>query len=387
MSFTLEKRSADAYFPRSPGSVLLTGQKLGLVYNKYKSKKLFGKDVVRTNLVFAHGTGMNKSMWHYHIKKLYEISEKSGGKWNLDAVISIDAVGHGDSAVLNKEKLGWICKWEEHGKDLIAVLQHEQATSGDFQNNLVSRNIAIGHSYGGYQVILAAHHDFNYFDSIISIEPVIHGATENFERFQKLFGKLSAFLLDDFDTQEEFDRYFKKMSSFKSWDPRVRDDVLKDELVIENDEETGDLKYRCKTAAYNQIVTYLGAIYSLKLGMEVLPLLKVPILHVIGKKATWNAPESVPFIRNAIPAQLLDTVDIEEGEHLVPGERPDEVIDIISNYIQKRAGAFLDERDQFIEWKLRNQPEEIKSSQYDLLRDGKFDQVAAFPAIEVVSKL
>lgn len=386
MSYILEKRSADAHSPRSPGSVLLTGQKLGVVYHKYKSTRTFAKNDLTVNLVFAHGTGMNKSMWRYHIERLYELSEKSGGKWNLDAVVAIDAVGHGDSAVLNRGKLGWVCKWDENAKDIIAVLKHEQATTGDFQNNFLSRTIGIGHSYGGYQILLAAHHDPYHFDSIVPIEPVIYGTLASTDRFTRIFKKLTAFILDDFDTQEEFDRYFTEMALFKTWDKRVQSDVLKDELTIEKDAE-GELKFRSKTAAFNQIVTYLGAAYSLKLGMGILPFLKVPVLHVVGSKAQWNPPGTVSFIRDAIPSELLDTADIPEGEHLVPGERPDEVIEIIESYIQKRVKSYVDERATFIETQYPNQAEKIKDSQHELIYGGEFTKISGFREFEIISKL
>lgn len=56
-------------------------------------------------LVFTHGTGFHKEQWEPTIEHLFELQAKNGAKHKIREAWSIDAPNHGDSAVLNEEKL------------------------------------------------------------------------------------------------------------------------------------------------------------------------------------------------------------------------------------------------------------------------------------------
>lgn len=369
MSYTLEKKVTKAYSPRASGSTNLASDTLDLVYLKYKTSRTPPKDTVRINLVFAHGTGMNKSIWKYHIDKLFTLSSNSS--WFLDSVVSVDAVGHGDSARVNDGKLGPIAYWEEGGKDLLEVIKNEQK-SGDFYNNFQSRNILIGHSAGGHQAFMAGFHDPNLVDSVVPIEAVLYTHEKYIDKFIKIFTKISVMIIDEFDSIDDFDEYFQSFSFFKTLDPKILRDFMDDELYITTNDD-GEIKYKAKSNKFNQMATYLSAGFSLKSAVPCLDLIRVPVCHVIATKGKWNPPDSIPYIREHIPKEfLVKTVDIPVGEHLTIAEHPEPTIELIEDFIKLRLESFKEVLKQDPELNLKGDRQKVHEAQYEALFEGKF---------------
>lgn len=365
--YTLEKKTTDAAFPRGPGSTILSTDRLKVVYNKYlNTKGTISKDKIKINLIFAHGTGMNKSLWNYHIKKLFEHSQ-SASTWVLNSVLSIDAIGHGDSSLLNEGKIGWVYKWEDGGKDIIQVLKHEQQSTSEFVNNATTKNILIGHSLGGYLAVIAGFYEPSLFDTIIPIEGVLYMDPKTDGRFLGIFSKLSSILIDKFNSEKEYNEYFTKFSIYKSFHPEVLKDFMEDEKATFIDPETKETKFMTKASTPNQMTTYYSARISIPLVMAIFPQIKVPIVHVIGKNATWNPPESITFVRDAVPKEyLLDAIDIPDAEHLVNGDKPDVIVKIIEDTIKKRVATAIENRPNDPEVKYGGNKSKILKSQWDL---------------------
>jgi hypothetical protein len=55
-------------------------------------------------LVFTHGVGQHKEHWEPVIERIYE-SEQGKGGFAIREAWSVDCPNHGDSAILNEEKL------------------------------------------------------------------------------------------------------------------------------------------------------------------------------------------------------------------------------------------------------------------------------------------
>lgn len=383
MSFSVEKKTTLAHPFRAPGSTLISSDQsnLKIVYNKYKTRSPLPNSTnqLRYNFIFCHGTGFNKSIWKYHISKLYQLSQSLQVPWFLDSVIAIDMVGHGDSSLENQGKLGTIFRWDDGAKDVIAIIKHEIATTGDFQNNLESRNLIIGHSMGGFNSLYATFLEPSLFDAVIPIEAVIYGAPGGLEKFSKTFSKISKLLIDTFDSKDDINFFFKEFSFFKNMQDQVSDDFINDEVYEIKDKESGEIKYKLKCNTPHQMAAYYGAFMSIPFGMFAIPHIRVPICHVIGSKGVWNPPESITWIRGAINKEFLaGKVDVPKGEHLLNVELPDETIDIIQNFTTERTRAFIEARNNLPEVKLNNNKEAIAKEQFQNLIDLKFDQVNGY---------
>ena len=73
-----------------------------------------------------------------------------------------------------------------------------------------------------------------------------------------------------------------KIFIFKNMQSQVSDDFINGEIYeIEQD---GEIKYKLKCNTSHQMAAYYGAFMSISYIMLALPLIRVPICHVIGEK-------------------------------------------------------------------------------------------------------
>lgn len=382
MSFTLEKKLTRAHPTRAQGSTLLAkdAENLTIVYNKYKSNcpRPNPQSQLTYNLVFCHGTGFNKSIWNYHIKKLFQLSQSLQVPCFLDTVVSIDAIGHGDSSLANAEKLGPVCTWDDGARDVIEVVENEIRTTGDLKNDADARTVIIGHSMGGFMAIYAAYLESSLFDSVIAIEPVLYASPDSAEKYMKLFKKISGFILDTFDTEQDAKYFFEKFSFTKLHNPEVLNDYMADEIYKTKDEE-GKVVYKIKCIKNLQIAAYLGSMMSLPKGMLAFPALRVPFLHVVGTKAKWNPPESTAWIRGSIdPKFFAGGIDIPDGEHLVNGEKPDEVVAVIKDFLTKRNEDYEKERLNTPEVVLKEDKQGLREQEFGKLLKGDLADIHGY---------
>lgn len=339
MSYVLEKRQCAAHFPRAPSLTVLPTDQLSLVYNKYKTTRDPKPDTVRFNFVFAHGTGMNKMVWHYHIKKLYSHAEQNG--WFLDTCISVDAISHGDSALLNQGKIGKIYRWDEGGKDLIAAVRAEIASSGDLVPLPTNKIIVVGHSLGGNSAVMAGFYEPSMFDVTVPVDAVLYSEEAMRARFTKVFKKIAGLLLDEFDSPEEVNEFYYDFSFYNTMKPEIIKDFSEDEVypVVHED---GLVTYKTKADKFAQMATYLGSAYSLFFTMRAIELYRCNMCHVTGKQATWNPPQAAKWVRANIPQErLVKTADID-GTHLVHGDNPDGFVQVLTELVSDRHAAAVD---------------------------------------------
>ncbi|KAJ9101310.1 hypothetical protein QFC19_005280 [Naganishia cerealis] len=365
MSFTKELKVTDAAYPRHPGGSLLVGQRLKICYNKYTANYAIPENQIAINLIFAHGTGMNKSLWNYHITKLFEIGAKSS-TWKLATVVSVDAVNHGDSAIANQGKLGWSYHWPDFGRDIVLVVKHEQKLwAQTLENGISTRNIVIGHSFGGYGAAYASFLEPQLFDSLVLIEPVVYyNPDPKYQtKYAAIFRKIATMLLDTFDSMEDYETFFKKFSFYMNFHPSVLKDLMDDELYTVIDPESGETKYKTKTSVESQVSVYIP----------------IPLTHIVGAAAKWNPPESVPSIRKNL-GNLWKTYDIEKGEHLVNGELPDETVGAIAEHISGRVDAVIRNKDYIPDLQYNHDPKKVFEAQYAKVLDGQIAESTTFEA-------
>lgn len=361
----VEKKIVTAAWPRGAGSALNAGDRLKVVYLKFTPQELVPEGVTAVNFIFAHGTGMNKSLWKPHIQAILDRSRNSS-TWKVGAIVAIDAVNHGDSGLLNRGKLSYAFDWRDGAKDIIEVVRNEISTTGDFAPSAYSRNILVGHSFGGFQVAHAAVLEPTLFDSCVSIEPVIYIEDGMAEMFRAIMKKVARMLKDDFASKQEAVDYFTKNSFYKVMDPKVLECYYSDELVFEEG------KYKTKATKMAQLSTYFTATYSVPLGMKVLGLMEIPMLHVIGENAVWNHPLTADWVKGQIPLHLLEQATMS-GEHLCHATHWQECVDIITGYADRRVQSIEENRAEFPEVKFKESPEKLVGSMFELVAEGDND--------------
>lgn len=369
--FKVEKKVTDAHFPRIKGATTSIDDKLKIVYNKFTNVSPLAADKIRINLVFNHGTGMNRFIWNYYIEQLYAYAQNQPD-WYLGSVISYDDVSHGDSAMINREKLGWAYSWFDGGKDLVKIVKHENDTCNDFLNNRLSRNILIGHSLGGHQVTMAGFIEPELFDTLIIVEPVLFGQKKLFPTFLRRSLKIAEVTIDEFPTFERYKKYEEKYSFLKDLHPRILKDFVDNEFYEVYDPATQTTKYRTKADKIGQMATYLSSYEALPKSMAVLSHIDCKICFVYGEKAAWNPPGTIEFITSSIkPENLLETHSVKNGSHLINVEQPDDILKIIKGVLTKRTQTANALKDQYPEIVYNGDRKKIIELQYKLMQQGK----------------
>lgn len=360
---------AAAAFPRTVGTTALPSDRLRVVYHKYTSTTSPPHGATVINLIFAHGTGMNKSVWTVHIKKLFELSKRTG--WKLGAVISLDHVSHGDSALLNRSYLGWTSSWIDASQDLIAVVKHEMETCGDFVPSAFSRNIVIGHSMGGFVAAYAGYLQPSLFDSIIAVEPVLVYDASFTPIFTKRVKRILLILKEEFASKEEAMDWFNSKSFYNKMEPEALDEFAADEITCENG------RVFLKTSIQSQVASYLSVILNVEAGQSALQYIRIPFFHIVGSTALWNPPEAVDFIRSLIPSNLLETADLD-GEHLVHVTNVKDTVDLIASFINRRASFLSENRLNFPEVKFENDRQAIVKHKWAEVLNGDIQKSVSF---------
>lgn len=366
MSYKTEKVITDAQFPRLPGGALPSGTKLKLVYNRFTNNSQPDKNKIQINLVFSHGTGMNKEVWSYYVRTLFAANDNYK-LWQLNTIIARDAVNHGDSAILNGDRLGFDYPWDQGGKDIVAVIKNE-ISQGTIQVNDKSKIILIGHSLGGSESIFAGFYAPTLIDSVISIEPVTYGDEASMKKFGKILGKMRNLIIDKFDSEDDFDTYYKEFSFYKVFTPEILKDFVSSEKV-----DNKDGTFSSKASAYSQLATYFGAMKSVPLLMSLLPHYRIPLCHVVGSEATWSPPEVVPYTKECVSESLLEQHSIEGGDHLVNGQKPDECIALIKKYVTGR----VDKVDTEINAKLENRFAGNRNDMFETFINDSLKEIAS----------
>ncbi|VVT54521.1 uncharacterized protein SAPINGB_P004117 [Magnusiomyces paraingens] len=356
---TVEKRIIDGHFPRfNRTSTIKPFDKLQVVYNVYtderpgKQAKVSPEEQV--HLVFLHATGFTKESWEYWIEMFYE---KYGPQ--LGTVISVDAVNHGESYILNEHKLGLTCSWEDSARDVLRILAAQ---------NITSNAILIGHSMGGGTALHAAAFERRVIDSVISIEPVayfnhdLHKFKKGRETWVGFLTKLNKYIKDTFASEEEYAQYLKKGGVGRTVHPRILEDLIRSGFVKRDD---GSILAIPPRGA--QITSYASSNFTTLYLRDQLKTIDCAVCHVIGSAATWNPPESVEAIRGALPNVV--GVDIPDGQHLVPMERPEDTFAAIGPFFESRLTAISEYATQEVDPQTREERDAYYNETFTELKE------------------
>lgn len=320
------ERIFDAQFPRfnTNATIPPNSNELKIVCDHYKLRKPHVSSTRKPiNLFFLHGTGMNKSVWNYYAEKLFEISESNTSKdspaWQINNIISMDLITHGESAIYNFGKLGNDYDWRDGGRDLVKIVS---------ELNFEGDNIAIGHSMGGFQVIYAASIAPALFKYVVPVEAVMNQPGDAKVLFTKLLTALNRAIVTEFKNEAQYEKYMRTKSFYVNFHPKILEDFIKSEKWVR-----ADGTVCAKSTKEHQMLGYYAGFFTFPIAVEVARSVNIPIVHIVGANGTWNDKECVEILRKEV--RFLDAVDIKDGQHLVNGEQPDDVIETLVNSFNK----------------------------------------------------
>lgn len=331
----VEKRIFNAHFPRSDRtSTIRPFDELQIAANIYTDPRPETQHVRDArnkkdpaeliNIVFLHAVGFVKENWEIWAEMFFD---KYGD--SLGTVLAFDSVNHGESYVLNRHKLGLTVSWEDAGRDVLKILR---------ELNIKSNVVLIGHSMGGASALQAAAFERRVIDSVITIEPVAylnprtHTTKPGRKALVTMLEKINKYIQDKFPDQQAYEKYMARGGVARTVHPRIRDELFRYGRHVEEDGTILAVPPR-----HAQMSCYISSYLSTRYINDQMKTIDCEVCHVIGAAATWNPPESVKSIREGLPNVVA--VDIENGQHLVAMERPEDTFNAIVPFFEKRAKA------------------------------------------------
>ncbi|TDL19490.1 alpha/beta-hydrolase [Rickenella mellea] len=266
------------------------------VVNRYVKSRRSGighggkKDIT---LLLTHPTGLPKEIWEPFIQYLtHTLQSRESSDVCIAEIWSIEAVQHGDAALLNEGRLGDLHDWQDLSRDILNFLLHylpeisSHSPSIQYPANLerVSDEIAtkrrtagftnrtlvaIGHSLGGCTVTQAALAYPSLFSSLILVDPAITAPWIDRTQHVKTIVLGAIRRRSVWNSRDEAHRSFAAIPFFGEWDPKVLDAYVEHGLV--RDDATG--KFVLKTPPRQEGICFAEA----RVGCEVFELL--PTLH------------------------------------------------------------------------------------------------------------
>lgn len=159
----------------------------------------------RHNVVVGHGNGLPKELYYPFIEGLLQSD-------NVRAIYVADMPHQGQSASLNRDKLGDDFDWSDVAHDLLKLVD-------TFDLARDTRCILISHSIGAMGSLLAATLRPNAFCGVLAIDPMIRPAAVAFKNMP--IGSLTLKRREQWPSRAAFIATARKSAFFKTWDPRV----------------------------------------------------------------------------------------------------------------------------------------------------------------------
>lgn len=322
--YNKETKVIEAVFPRAfLDSTLVHKDKLSIVYDVYSPIVQDGAELkAPVNLLFLHGSGMNRCVWEYYVAHLLDRELN----WSVKKIVLMDQVTHGDSGVLNADKLGVNFDWTDGARDACKVAECE------FSDGSFGYNILIGHSMGGFQALGCGILMPSLFQLILPIEPValmynyknsdVTILPKNF--YRALYSRMD----DTFQSAKDYESFMRNRSFFT----KVHPDILKRIIDFERrDMPNGTIK--TKMERRQNIICYLTLYPTAIWLLNSLKFIKAPVVSIVGGLSKWSPKENQETLERLIPSYRR--VIISEGDHLLNIEMPDETLNKLSYYISR----------------------------------------------------
>ncbi|CCK72824.1 triglyceride lipase KNAG_0L02060 [Huiozyma naganishii CBS 8797] len=327
----------DAVRNRRAQSVLVPQtDRLQLVYDLYEFTH---RDPVKplVNLIFLHGSGMNRVVWEYYLVKLAHNAGEL--PWQPLKIVLLDQATHGDSAVLNEGKLGVDFDWVDGARDACQIALDEFPLELDGET---VHNVVVGHSMGGFQALCCAVLCLDFFSTVIAIEPVVvaHFMPEDHRQFtvlnSKFFNALWAKMESSFETDAEYVEFMTQRSFFTKTHPVILQRLIDFERRMDHRDGT----VRTKIDRRQNSLCYMTLNPCTSWLIANLKFIHVPVYSIVGGVSHWTPPANQELLTKEI--HNYEKHIVEDGDHLLNLEMPDAVLMEIQKHISKFVSTLQD---------------------------------------------
>ncbi|VDB90050.1 unnamed protein product [Peniophora sp. CBMAI 1063] len=292
-------------------------------------------------LLCAHANGLHGTTYAPLLRRLLAQRQDIAEVWALDSV------QHGDAALLNDGRFGVLYDWHEMARDALCFLQHFlPPTLGSaplpvhlpqisHSKSAPQRKVdALGHSFGGSALILAAAHNPSLFSSLMLADPVILPPTA-----MRTLDQMSAHVAGALSRRS---RWPSRQAAYNSlaanpffgiWDKEVLDVYVKYALA---EDGSGEVRLKCDGISEGAVFAEMR---SSKDAWAALPTLdrRVPVLWIsppAGKKQFVLQSQELADARIRLRPASSAHVTIPDGTHLLVQTHPRRVADAAHTFLQ-----------------------------------------------------
>jgi pimeloyl-ACP methyl ester carboxylesterase len=242
-------------------------------------------------------------------------------------VVAMDARGHGDSSKPTGDDA---YLWHRFGDDARAVAT---ALAAEHPDGRIA--LALGHSFGGTSLMLAASQEPALFDRLVMVDPVMkppRGALSPDPERENRAGELADRARrrrQVFESRQAASESWREKAMFATWTQRAFDLYLAEGLA---DRPDGSVQLKCPGEVE-------GAIFAAGPDFdfwEVASRVKTPALLLWAERGDFPRAVYESVARRMADAEVRAVA----AGHLVPMERPDLVVDAVLDF----AGRAADQR-------------------------------------------
>ncbi|KZV61471.1 alpha/beta-hydrolase [Peniophora sp. CONT] len=306
-------------------------------------------------LLCTHANGLHGTTYAPVLRRLLAQRQDVAEIWALDSV------QHGDAALLNAGKIGILYEWNEMARDALCFLQHFLPSKLDPtplptllpRVSGGSRKVfALGHSFGGCSLVLAACYKPELFSALMLADAVVlpvdadrTTATSDgtVHTSNRSIPVLVAGALSRRSRWASRAAAYKALAAnpfFGSWDKEVLDIYVKYALV---EEESGEVRLKCEgisEAAVFAEARASGEAWSAVSALDE----RVSLLWINPPaEASMVKTQDIASARVRLRASNSAHVLIPDGTHLIVQTHPHQVADAAQAFLHLvNAGAVGD---------------------------------------------
>ncbi|KJA17544.1 hypothetical protein HYPSUDRAFT_206137 [Hypholoma sublateritium FD-334 SS-4] len=348
-----EKKEAEKMFPAPAAGLRVAQEGIWSAVSRIRrnKRKIHGKGIT---IVTLHPIGFHKEIWEPALKNLIEFTEASGVV-HIDEIWAIDAVNHGDSALINGSHIPKLPDRSDYGRDLANLLIHHLPNGSDaFGRDLPTilarlpesvgpvrvrkgfsdrHIIAMGHSLGGDGSVVCGISYPRLFSAIIPVETTLFPPTaDRGDRRQAMI--LSALSRrSSWPSREEARKALLKAPLFQAFDPSVFDAYIT--YGMYEDPSTGFVHLKCPPACEGSEYTENRTMSE---GWELLPTLdeRVELRWILGGRDDASSLVGGRHISQGVAwrrPKNASNVMIPGAGHLCVQEKPTEFAEDVALFL------------------------------------------------------